>query len=272
MTTDINKFLTGIAQGPSGVFAGIFAISCGLHIWQSRKYRSWPYTWPLPCACLLMMAGFISREIVADDDRADDLASVVQGLFYSAIPTFAIPLYTFLHCSPVSSELLPWLNQTISYIVVWCFTSAVISCTAQGCSTYFNPDAKRSSIKPALALVKASLFLQLVPNAAMLCILVAVFIVRRNNVNNTDTAAGHRRQLQMLVLSLFGLTTLMILRNVFRTVQIFASSLSGIWTEEAYFWVFEGCVMVCFTALFHVLHPAKYVSLGYGTGQNAGCG
>jgi hypothetical protein len=31
-----------------------------------------------------MMAGFICREITADDDKADDLASAVQGLFYSA--------------------------------------------------------------------------------------------------------------------------------------------------------------------------------------------
>ncbi len=52
---------------------------------MSRKYHSWPYTWPLPCACLLMMAGFICREIAADDAKADDMASAVQGLFYSAV-------------------------------------------------------------------------------------------------------------------------------------------------------------------------------------------
>ena len=186
--------------------------------------------------------------------------------------TFALPLYTFLHCSPVSSELLPWLNQTIAYITVWCFTSAVISCTAQGCATYFNPDAKHSSVRPALALLKASLFLQLVPNAAVLCILVAVFLVRRKNTQVTEAGAGLRRPLHMFVLSLLILMSLMVVRNVFRTVQIFSSSLSKIWTDEVYFWVFEGAVMVCFTALFHILHPAQYVSLGYGTGQTAGCG
>jgi hypothetical protein len=74
------------------------------------------------------------------------------------------------------------------------------------------------------------------------------------------------------VFSLFALVALLVVRNVFRTVQAFASPLSDIWTQEAYFWVFEASVMVCFTALFHVVHPAKYVSLGYGCGQGGRCG
>ncbi|EXJ60674.1 hypothetical protein A1O7_04827 [Cladophialophora yegresii CBS 114405] len=234
------------------------------------------------------MAGFICREISADTTEADDLASVVQGLFYSAPPVFALPLYTFLLCSPVSTELLPWLNQTISYIVIWALTSAIISCTAQGCATYFDPAAKRSAITSALALLKASLFLQLSLNAVVLCVLVVVFMNWRNGRSNgshrgisglltedADAVGGRRgptaRSSHIFVVSLLGLTVLLVVRNVFRTVQVFMSPLSGVWVDEAYFWVFEACVMVCFSGWFHVVHPARYVSLGYACGLGGPC-
>ena len=43
--------------------------------------------------------------------------------------------------------------------------------------------------------------------------------------------------------------------------------------DEEYFWVFAGDVMVVdFTALFHVFHPAKYISLEYGDAQDERCG
>jgi len=50
----------------------------------NRKHKSFFYTWPLPCACILIMTAFICREITAQGNYAEDLASVVQGLFYSA--------------------------------------------------------------------------------------------------------------------------------------------------------------------------------------------
>jgi len=244
-----------------------WALRCRTVLGQHR-----PYTWPLPCACILMMAGFICREITADKHDADDLAGAVQGLFYSATPTFALPLYAFLICSPFSSELLPWLNQMVSYIIVWAFTTATISCTAQGCSTYFNPDAKASTISSALALLKASLLLQLSLNGAVLCLLVVVLGSKLRKITGDDNAMGHHQSMRTLLFLSFALTVLMVVRNIFRTVQIFASPLSAIWTNEAYFWVFEASVMVCFSTLFHVMHPAKYLSLGSGCGQAGRCG
>ncbi|KIW29147.1 uncharacterized protein PV07_04983 [Cladophialophora immunda] len=249
---DVNKFLDNIARGPSAVFATFFAASCVLHAWQSRKYKCWSYTWPLPCACIVMTAGFICREVAADYHDADGLGSAVQGLFYSAAVIFTLPLYKFLLCSSVTTELLPRLNLTISYIMIWTFTSAVISCTAQGASTYFNPDAKKGTVTSSLALLKASLFLQLAPNGAFICLLLLLLF-------RQDANAARRRALLM---SSFVLMALICVRNLFRTIQLFSSPRSRPWTDEAYFWVFEGCVMLSYTVLFHVLHLGKFVPTG----------
>ncbi|OAL38003.1 hypothetical protein AYO20_02836 [Fonsecaea nubica] len=261
---DINNFLDDMEQGPSAVFAVFFAVSCAVHIWQSSKYKCWETTWPLPFACIVMTAGFICREVAAHDHDADGEGSAIQGLFYSATPIFTLPLYMLLllYSATVAESSWPRPNLTLSYVVIWTFFSAVISCTAQGASTYFNPDASTGAVRSALALLKASLFLQLAPNAAFLYVLLRWLwsLVRRRNgdVDVAVAAARHRPFLSVLL----ALMALVCVRNVFRTVQLFVSPRSPLWTAEAYFWVFEGAVMLGYTVLFHVAHPGRLVPTG----------
>ena len=122
------------------------------------------------------------------------------------------------------------------------------------CETILRPRSSRA----ALALLKASLFLQLFLNGALLCTIVGLHFSR-------EVSTTHRRKVLLL---LFVLTTLVCMRNVFCTVQAFAASGSSIWIHEAYFWVFEGVAMLVFTGLFHVMHPAKYIEMG----AESGCG
>ncbi|KAH0840677.1 hypothetical protein FOPE_05979 [Fonsecaea pedrosoi] len=227
------------------------------------KYKCWETTWPLPFACIVMTAGFICREVAAHDHDADSEGSAIQGLFYSATvltdvvsggdrPIFTLPLYMLLLLYSVTAAESSWprLNLTLSYVVIWTFFSAVISCTAQGASTYFNPDASTGAVRSALALLKASLFLQLAPNAAFLFVLFRWLWLL--------VAARHRPFLSALL----ALMALIFVRNVFRTVQLFVSPRSPLWTAEAYFWVFEGAVMLGYTVLFHVFHPGRLVPTG----------
>lgn len=50
-----------------------------------RRYNAWYSAWPLPIGCVLMAAGFICLEVVAHEHDGVDLASAIQGLFYSAM-------------------------------------------------------------------------------------------------------------------------------------------------------------------------------------------
>lgn len=76
-------FMADSVKGVSAVFAGLFLISGGLHIWQSTKYHCWTYTWSLPFACLLMVAAFIIREYMTEHHSSGQTGAV-QGLFYAA--------------------------------------------------------------------------------------------------------------------------------------------------------------------------------------------
>lgn len=101
---DQDSWIFRITKGPSSVFAVLFAISCVLHIYQSRyvalcpldlhsamanndtfhrKYHSWAYTWQLPFGSILATAAFICLEISAFRHDIDN-ASAVIGLFFTS--------------------------------------------------------------------------------------------------------------------------------------------------------------------------------------------
>jgi hypothetical protein len=53
-------------------------------------------------------------------------------------------------------------------------------------------------------------------------------------------------------------SALILVRNLFSTIQIFLPSDSPAWTVEAYFWVFDATPMLAYTIFIHIMHPAKY--------------
>ncbi|KAK5046941.1 hypothetical protein LTR84_007295 [Exophiala bonariae] len=191
------------------------------------------------------MAGFICREITTHGDYADNLASAIQGLFYSATPIFTVPLYIFLIRLFATGPTPAWFRPQLYTIIMTGFNSAVITCTAQGAATYFNPDQTDGAVKSGLALIKASLFLQLFMNTVFIYLLWTTRTQQQTREHTVTTTV------------LLVLICLVIVRNIFRTVQIFASPLSQLWMKEVYFWIFEACIMLVFTTLFHVMHPAK---------------
>ena len=55
-------------------------------MWFNRsKYKSWSYTWLLPCACFIFTASFICREYTANYPTIDITFTAIQELFYSAV-------------------------------------------------------------------------------------------------------------------------------------------------------------------------------------------
>lgn len=166
-------------------------------------------------------------------------------------PTFTVPLYIFLIRLFVTAPVPAWLHSQLYTIIIVCFNSAVITCTAQGAATYFSPDQPDGAIKSGLALIKASLILQLFMNTSFIYIL---WVVTR--------AQQQTRERIIATVVFLVLICLVIVTNLFRTIQIFSSPLSQLWLNEVYFWIFEACIMLAFTTLFHVMHPAKILRIG----------
>lgn len=124
-----------------------------------------------------------------------------------------------------------------------------------------------------LALIKASLILQLFLNVVFVCLLalyqpspkLRLGLERQAGLSHSRTA-----NITTIMLTFDVLIGLILIRNIFRTVQIFTSPRSELWTNEAYFWVFEPVVMLAYSVVWHLMCPAKDLPLGATTCCNDG--
>jgi hypothetical protein len=166
------------------------------------------------------------------------------------------PLYLFLPRLLATHPSLVPIRPIYLRALHICLFSVIISLTAQGTSTFFSPDATGGSLSSDLAVLQASLIIQLVLNAISIAI-ISIFYGRYSS-QGISQQSGERR-IKIATISITLSIALVLVRNLFSTVQIFLPSDSPAWTTEAYFWVFDAALMLACTVFLHILHPAKYL-------------
>lgn len=174
-------------------------------------------------------------------------------------------LYALLARLLATRPSLSPLKPTHIYTFALSFTFAVlISITSQGAATFFNLDASPGSVSSGLALLKASLILHFVLNAAAIALLEVFY--RRCAATGLFLERGGKR-LRAAMWTLYFLAMLILTRDVYRVVQIWLPFDSAAWTSEALFWVFDASMMVVFILVLNVVHP--WIMLGL---EGGGCG
>lgn len=228
----------------------------------------------LPPACIIFTAGFICLEIVAFNPGDGNPYPPYQGLLYSAVwvpqsvpavsktnslasfsPIISGPAYLFLCRLQIIRHGRVRVGTISLYIISIFLFTVVISLTSQGTSTFFSDQANDDAVRSSLAVLKASLVLQLFLNAIAVAVLASAY---RPGAAQGDLPRRRVWRVQIVRLSLSIAVTMILIRNLFRTVQIFSPPESPIWTAEAYFWAFDATPMLAYTAVFHALHPAEY--------------
>jgi hypothetical protein len=144
--------------------------------------------------------------------------------------------------------------QHILWVVLMLLFTLDITLISLGTSNFFNPDAAPSLIRSDLAVLKAGVVVGLVLNLIFLAVLV-VFHLACSRAAAFATSAN--RNLKLFTFLLYAIGTMILARNIFRTVQIFSPSDSPAWRVQAYFWVFDACPLLISSLLLNVLHPGK---------------
>ncbi len=108
-------------------------------------------------------------------------------------------------------------------------------------------------MKAGLAVLKASLILLLFFSLAFIGILL--FYRRRFAEEGLESSENYK--IKSVTLALYTSATLIVIRTIFRTVQVFSPSSSLIWKSEAFFWVFDAVPMLVCTVVFNVWHPGR---------------
>lgn len=241
-------------KGISIAFAVLFFISGVLHIYQNNiKYRSWKISFLLPWSAALFVAGFVLREYNVRghlDNLNVFIASAV--LLFAGPPVYSGADYFIigraLYYIPYLSPLHPgrvW-STFIGLDVV------IETLAANGAAVFVNHGNTPERRQIGLDLVKASLVMQVILFFGFVSI-VALFHIRARR------AGVFNYKLKVIIYTMYASSTLILMRNLFRTVAIFTPHDSYTNTTEWLIWVWEMVPMLFNTFMLNIWPPAKYL-------------
>lgn len=241
-------------KGISIAFAILFLVSGILHVYQNNlKYRSWRIGFLLPWAAALFVAGFVLREYNVRG-HLDNLPIFIASrvLLFAAPPVYSGADYFILgralHYIPYLSPIHPgrvWSTLIGLDVLVETFATA-------GASQAYNPGISARRRKIGIDLIKTSLILQLILFAAFVGV-VANFHIRARRAD----VANHK--LKVIVYTMYASCTLILTRNLFRTVAFFTPWDSYTNSTEWLVWVWEMVPMLINTFMLNVWPPGKYL-------------
>ena len=109
-----------------------------------------------------------------------------------------------------------------------------------------------NQVRIGTALIKASLLLQLALFSCFISLEV-LFHVRAKRANLMTP------NVRTIIFILYGSSSCILVRNVYRTVETFEGPLGNAQRHEVYFYIFEGFFMLVCSVLLNVLHPARFL-------------
>ncbi|KAF2720945.1 RTA1-domain-containing protein [Polychaeton citri CBS 116435] len=233
------------------IFAVLFAISGGVHAWQTQHYKSWKMTLLIPWGALLMCVGFIMREVGAF--RIDDLGILVASvvLTLAGPPVYAGADYFILGRT---LYYIPWLSPVYPGRVVQVFIAAdfiVEMLIGNGAARMANTSNSRAEREVGEIMVKVALLLQ----AVMFIIYVAILAIWHRRVKRFGLLTPKLRSVGWM---LYASAVLITIRCIFRVVEFFEGYTGELYTHEVYFYVFEATLMLLNSVLLNVFHPGRY--------------
>jgi RTA1 like protein len=164
--------------------------------------------------------------------------------------SICIVLLQLMHIKPLLARY--W--HYILWVVVMLLFTADLSLVSLGTSNFFNPTASPSLIRSDHAVLKAGVVIGLILNLVFLDVLIAFHLSCSRAAVFAESA---NRNLKLFVFLLCTIGTMILARNIFRTIQIFSPSDSPAWRVQTYFWVFDACPLLISSLLLNVLHPGK---------------
>lgn len=124
--------------------------------------------------------------------------------------------------------------------------------TGNGAAQVSNFDNSETQKRIGRGLIRASILLQVVCFLAFVA-LQATFHRRclRANVLN--------KNLRMIIPLLYASSALILIRNIYRVVEVFQDYAGYLQSHEAFFYVFDGALMLINSVMLNLYHPMKYL-------------
>ncbi|KAL4924263.1 RTA1 like protein-domain-containing protein [Aspergillus undulatus] len=244
------------------VFAGVLSLSLATHIYQNFRFRFWRVTFWMFWGALLYTIGWILRAISSYNPQHTNLYIAATVFVYAAPPVFSASAYNILgrimHYIPMFAWLNP--NRTVFFFV---YIGAVVEgLTAAGGARIATGATEIDKYRSGATLMAVSVILQCIVEIAL------VFIV--GTLHRKCARAGMLpRNLRFLFYTLYGTSTLVLCRCIYRAVEsLYTLDPPGVACNDTceYFqrqewllYAFDAAPMVLFTFWINLLHPGQYL-------------
>lgn len=222
----------------------------------------------MPWAALLSVAGFVLRvvSIYKDHDLGLFIAAVVLLLIAPSVSSKSSDVSKLKECRPVYS-LMNYivLSRTLYYVpylspihpgrVLSTFIgldAIVAVLTGNGASRVANMRATVTDLKVGRGLIRASILLQM---ACFVGFIALEATLHRRLVN----ARLLTSKLRTIIILLYASSAIIMVRNIYRVVDVWEGYTGYLEMHEAFFYVFDAAVMLANSVVLNVWHPSIYL-------------
>lgn len=125
--------------------------------------------------------------------------------------------------------------------------------TANGAAIASDPSNSASKLRSGRYQIRASILLQLV------CFVGFIFleiIFHRRCIKAKNIITPRVRSVFFL---LYASSGLILVRNIYRVIEVFEGTDGYIGSHEAFLWVFDGAFMITNTVMFNIMHPMMFL-------------
>lgn len=256
---------------PGVVLVILFGISAATHAWQSLRYRT-PWHWAFFLGAFFECVGWIARIITHKCAY-----SVTMFKMQLAVLISGNVLLPFLIESHIDIALLaPAFTQAGIYAILWVMVSLLgrhtsplppkvyiitflivdvvcLSLQAIGGGLAGAAFSKKTSTKPGTDTMVVGIVAQLVSTCVFAILLNYAFIKGSRQI---------RANRNLLILS--GATLLsigcMIIRGIYRSIELLQGWRGYLITTERFAIALEGCMMIIAVAIFNIFHPGRLIA------------
>ncbi|KAF5013929.1 hypothetical protein FDECE_104 [Fusarium decemcellulare] len=244
------------------ITALVIAASTIWHALQNQKYNFWRVTFFMVGAGSLYALGWIVRIASVRDPDSLPLYMVQSILIYLSPPVYSAAEYNILgrlmHYLPMHSIINP--NRVV-YIFVF-FGTLVEGLTALGAASMATGSSQKdeSEYNLGATLMAISVILQAVVELG--------FIAITGNLHHRRMRSKMLpKNVRILFVMLYGTSTLIIIRSIFRAVETFqlrgmmsnANQDAALLKHEWPFYVLETIPVALYTFWLNIVHPGRYL-------------
>lgn len=214
------------------------------------------------------MAGFALRvvSIYKDHELGIFIAAVVLLLIAPSVRSGMSGMGKLKECRPVYSLMnyivlsrmlyyVPYLSPIHPGRVLSTFIgldAIVAVLTGNGASRVANSEATTTDLKVGRGLIRASILLQM---ACFVGFIALEATLHRRLLN----ARILTPRLRTIIILLYASSAMIMVRNIYRVVDVWEGYTGYLETREAFFYVFDAAVMLVNSVMLNVWHPSMYL-------------